>query len=53
VPFREAAASPQGDEALIKGTKALALTGFELLTDHQTLSAIKEEFLDRKLEQEG
>ncbi|MGD6966492.1 M20 family metallopeptidase [Rossellomorea vietnamensis] len=53
VPFREAAASPQGDEALIKGAKALALTGLELLTDHQTLSAIKEEFLDRKLEQEG
>ncbi|WP_113927247.1 M20 family metallopeptidase [Bacillus sp. P14.5] len=53
VPFREAAASPQGDEALIKGAKALALTGLELLTDHQTLSAIKEEFLERKLQQEG
>ncbi|MGD7022950.1 M20 family metallopeptidase [Rossellomorea vietnamensis] len=53
VPFREAAASPQGDEALIKGAKALALTGLELLTDHQKLSAVKEEFLERKLEQEG
>ncbi|MGF2618312.1 M20 family metallopeptidase [Rossellomorea vietnamensis] len=53
VPFREAAASPQGDEALIKGAKALALTGLELLKDHQTLSAIKEEFLERKLQQEG
>jgi amidohydrolase len=53
VPFREAAASPQGDEALIKGAKALALTGLELLTDHQLLSAVKEEFLERKLEQEG
>ncbi|WP_409252317.1 M20 family metallopeptidase [Bacillus sp. SCS-153A] len=53
VPFREASASPQGDEALIKGAKALALTGLKLLTDHQLLSAIKEEFLERKLEQDG
>ncbi|WP_456272989.1 M20 family metallopeptidase [Bacillus sp. AK031] len=51
VPFREAAASPRGDEALIKGAKALALTGLKLLTDHQLLSAIKEEFLERKLEE--
>lgn len=53
VPFREAAASPQGDEALIKGAKALALTGLKLLTDHQLLSAIKEELLERKQEQAG
>ncbi|WP_053219267.1 M20 family metallopeptidase [Virgibacillus senegalensis] len=53
VPFREAAASSQGDEALLKGAKALALTGLELLTDHRLLSSIKEEFEERKREQEG
>ena len=37
VPFREAAASPQGDQALLKGAKALALTAFQLITDQDLL----------------
>ncbi|MBT2693502.1 M20 family metallopeptidase [Bacillus sp. ISL-55] len=48
VPFREAAASPQGDEALLKGAKALALTAFELITDQELLTDIKAEFELRK-----
>jgi amidohydrolase len=48
VPFREAAASPQGDEALLKGAKALALTAFELITDQDLLTYIKAEFELRK-----
>jgi amidohydrolase len=48
VPFREAAASPQGDEALLKGAKALALTAFQLITDKVLLKEIKAEFLLRK-----
>ena len=48
VPFREAAASPQGDEALLKGAKALALTAFELITDQDLLTDIKAEFELRK-----
>lgn len=35
--FREAAKSNQGNEALIKGAKALATTGYRLLTDKQLL----------------
>ncbi|MHC6179748.1 M20 family metallopeptidase [Clostridium sp. JNZ X4-2] len=42
--FREAAISKQGDEALLIGIKALALTGLTLLTDKNKLTAIKEEF---------
>ena len=48
VPFREAAASPQGDEALLKGAKALALTAFQLITDDVLLKEIKAEFQLRK-----
>jgi amidohydrolase len=48
VPFREAATSPQGDEALLKGAKALALTAFQLITDQDLLKDIKEEFEIRK-----
>lgn len=48
VPFREAAASPQGDEALLKGAKALALTAFQLITDEVLLKEIKVEFQLRK-----
>ncbi|WP_053367646.1 M20 family metallopeptidase [Bacillus sp. FJAT-27245] len=48
VPFREAAASPKGDEALITGAKGLALTALRLLTDAEVLSAIKAEFAQRK-----
>lgn len=48
VPFREAAASPKGDEALITGAKGLALTALRLVTDTEVLSAIKAEFAERK-----
>ncbi|WP_307257900.1 M20 family metallopeptidase [Oikeobacillus pervagus] len=47
IPFREAAASKKGDEALIKGAKALALTGLQLLTNTKLLTTIKEEFQGR------
>lgn len=40
--FREAARSKAGDEALIKGAKALANTGYRLLTEHTLLSEIKQ-----------
>ena len=49
VPFREAAVSSRGDEALIKGAKALALTALKLVTDSVLLAEIKEEFKERKL----
>ncbi|RDU36975.1 amidohydrolase [Neobacillus piezotolerans] len=49
VPFREAAASPKGDEALITGAKGLALTALKLVTDAEVLAAIKEEFVERKV----
>ena len=49
VPFREAAVSQRGDEALIKGAKALALTALKLATDPALLAEIKEEFNERKL----
>ncbi|WP_062236258.1 M20 family metallopeptidase [Fictibacillus sp. FJAT-27399] len=42
--FREAAKSEQGDQALILGAKALALTGFQLLTNGEALAGIKKEF---------
>jgi amidohydrolase len=48
VPFREAAASERGDEALIKGAKGLALTALKLATDPEALASIKEEFKERK-----
>ncbi|WP_059173544.1 M20 family metallopeptidase [Bacillus sp. FJAT-27445] len=48
VPFREAAASPKGDEALITGAKGLALTALKLVIDPEVLAAIKEEFVERK-----
>ncbi len=38
VPFREAAVSQRGDEALIKGAKALALTALKLATDPCAIS---------------
>jgi amidohydrolase len=46
--FREAAKSSEGDRALLTGAKALALTGYELLTDSQLLDEIWEEFRSRK-----
>lgn len=48
VPFREAAASVKGDEALITGAKGLALTAFQMVTDPELLKSIKQEFLERK-----
>lgn len=48
VPFREAAASAKGDEALITGAKALALTALQVITNPSLLASIKEEFAERK-----
>ncbi|XZF76596.1 M20 family metallopeptidase [Bacillus sp. AL-1R] len=42
--FREAARSPRGDHALIKGAKALALTGYRLITDKNLLEKVQNEF---------
>ncbi|WP_172370312.1 M20 family metallopeptidase [Sporosarcina jiandibaonis] len=42
--FREAAKSEIGDEALITGAKALASTGYRLLTDFELLHRVKQEF---------
>ncbi|MGG1575734.1 M20 family metallopeptidase [Fictibacillus sp. NRS-1165] len=46
--FREAAKSEQGDQALILGAKALALTGFQLLSNGEVLAGIKKEFAENK-----
>ncbi|MDN4075563.1 M20 family metallopeptidase [Fictibacillus terranigra] len=46
--FREAARSEQGDQALILGAKALALTGFQLLSNGEVLAGIKKEFAENK-----
>lgn len=40
--FREAAKSEAGNEALIKGAKALANTGYRLLTESTLLAEVKE-----------
>ncbi|KXG44191.1 M20 family metallopeptidase [Tepidibacillus infernus] len=48
VAFREAACSTEGDQALVLGAKALALTGLQLLVDESLLQEIKEEFKQRK-----
>lgn len=40
--FREAARSEAGDEALIRGAKALAQTGYRLLTEHALLAQVKQ-----------
>lgn len=44
VEFREAAKSELGNQALITGAKALASTGYRLLTDAELLHRAKEEF---------
>lgn len=46
--FCEAARSIKGDEGLILGAKALALTGLTLLTDREKLEEIKKEFKERE-----
>ncbi|MCP1160458.1 M20 family metallopeptidase [Bacillus infantis] len=48
VPFREAARSEKGDEALLTGAKALAQTAFRLITEPELLASIKEEFARNK-----
>jgi amidohydrolase len=48
VPFREAAASERGDQALITGAKALSITALRLITEPELLETIKEEFKQRK-----
>lgn len=42
--FREAARSLQGDQALITGAKALALTGYRLITEKNLLEKVQTEF---------
>ncbi|WP_163528566.1 M20 family metallopeptidase [Halobacillus ihumii] len=44
--FREAARSKKGDQALLKGAKALALTGLELLQSPELLQEVKNEYND-------
>lgn len=46
--FREAAKSHSGDAALILGSKALALTGFRLLTEKNTMKLIHQTFIEQK-----
>ncbi|SIS75592.1 M20 family metallopeptidase [Salimicrobium salexigens] len=46
--FREAARSGEGDAALLKGAKALALTGVELLCSADLLQKVKNEYLGRE-----
>ncbi|QKS72884.1 M20 family metallopeptidase [Paenalkalicoccus suaedae] len=45
VEFRDAALSSQGFEGMMIGAKALALTGYEVLTDTHKLHQIKSEFV--------
>lgn len=47
--FREAAKSPEGDAALIKGAKVLANTGYRLLKDRKLLNEVKEAFEQAKV----
>lgn len=50
--FREAAKSPEGDAALIKGAKVLAATGYRLLTDSNLLKRVKDAFEEAKAAKE-
>ncbi|MCA1036923.1 MULTISPECIES: M20 family metallopeptidase [Bacillaceae] len=47
--FREAAMSSQAQEAMILGAKAMALTGYEILSSEELLQSIREEFKKNKL----
>lgn len=47
--FREAALSEQGREGMIVAAKALALTGYDLLTKPEVLEKVKQEFQNQKL----
>lgn len=42
--FRECAGSPQGDKALITGAKALAFTGYRILTEPALLEKVRADF---------
>lgn len=44
VEFREAAKSDIGNEALLKGAKALANTGYRILTDKELLEDIQQAY---------
>jgi hypothetical protein len=44
--FARAAASGLADQAILRSGKALGLTGFDILTDPQFLSAVRQEFVD-------
>lgn len=46
--FREAAMSEKAREAMILGAKAMALTGYEVLTNKELLKRVKEEFESNK-----
>lgn len=48
VAFREAAKSKKGDQALILGAKASALTILEVLSNDEVFEDIQQEFLERK-----
>lgn len=48
VEFANGTVTDAGHEALIRGVKALSFTGYDLLTDHELLSAITLEFLESK-----
>ncbi|WP_062349925.1 M20 family metallopeptidase [Bacillus kwashiorkori] len=48
VEFREAAKSEQGDAALIKGAKVLALTGHRLFADAKLLKQVRDDFEQEK-----
>lgn len=50
--FCAAAASPRGDEALLIGAKALALTGLSLIADSALLSEVKQEFIRKVVQKE-
>ncbi len=47
--FRTAAVSEEGDEALILGAKALAITALALITDREKLKEIKDEFETQRI----
>jgi hypothetical protein len=42
--FRDATLTDRAHDALVKGACALALTGYDILTDKELLKRIKEEF---------
>jgi len=46
--FAQAAISPTGDEGLITGAKALALTGLDLFLSPEKLEEVKREFLGKE-----